>query len=142
QNPLYHVYLGNFYRSRAPEAAIMEFDQAIQLDPQLALTYIYRGQHYNSQGEFQRALQDFDRAIRLNGDTCADPECAKPYFFRGLVYLDLGLYEQSVESLTQAIGLDSKLVEAFVQRGKAQAELGNEAQALLDQQEAERLKGE
>jgi tetratricopeptide (TPR) repeat protein len=120
----------------------MEFDQAIQLDPQLALTYIYRGQHYLDVGEFQRALQDFDRAIRLNGDTCADPECAKPYFFRGLVYLDLGLYEQSVESLTQAIGLDSKLVEAFVQRGKAQAELGNEAQALLDQQEAERLKGE
>jgi tetratricopeptide (TPR) repeat protein len=141
-NPLYHVYLGNFYRARDPGGAMRELNKAIQLDPQFAMAYASRGELYQDLGQHQRALQELDEAIHLQEAACSGPMCAMPYFLRGLAYFNLGLFERSVEDLTQAIGLDSQLVEAFVQRGKAQAALGNESQAQSDELEAERLKGE
>ncbi|MDP6130273.1 MAG: tetratricopeptide repeat protein, partial [Dehalococcoidia bacterium] len=128
QNPLYHVYLGNFYRSRAPEAAIMEFDQAIQLDPQLALTYIYRGQHYLDVGEFQRAIQDFDRAIRL------DPQSALAYNGRGYYYLAQDQPQRAVADFGDAIRLNPQLAEAYTGRGQAYNDLGLHRQATTDLQ--------
>lgn len=35
-------------------------------DPQLALAYNDRGSVYDSLGEYQRAIQDYDEAIRLD----------------------------------------------------------------------------
>ena len=55
------------------EEAMAEYDEAIRLDPQLALAYNNRGVAYKNLGKHQRAIEDFDAAIRL------DPQLAMAY---------------------------------------------------------------
>ncbi len=63
------LIVGNDYLEKGElDRAISEYDQAIQLDPNLAAAYIERGFAYIDKGEFNRAISDFDQAIQLNPD--------------------------------------------------------------------------
>ena len=48
--------------------------------PDAAIEHYNRGVTYGNQGEYQRAIQDFDKAIQL------DPDLAPAYNNRGLAY--------------------------------------------------------
>jgi len=48
------------------EETIARYGEAIRLDPQTASAYVNRGNAYSDLGRYQRAIQDFDQAIRLN----------------------------------------------------------------------------
>ena len=41
-------------------------NEAIRLDPQLASAYVTRGSAYAILGQFEKAIQDLDEAIRLD----------------------------------------------------------------------------
>src|SRR5690348_5230524 len=43
-------------------------NQAIQLDPKYARAYDRRGIEYKNKGEYDRAIEDYDRAIGLQPD--------------------------------------------------------------------------
>ena len=47
------------------EEAIVEFNEAVRLDPQFTVAYYNRGVIYNDLGQHQRAIEDYDAAIRL-----------------------------------------------------------------------------
>ena len=51
---------------------------------QEARTYLNRGVAYSNLGQYERAIQSYDEAIRLN------PEYATVYYNRGLAYEALG----------------------------------------------------
>ena len=44
-------------------AAIQDYDKAIELNPQSADAYINRGNAYDEKGEFDTAIQDYNKAI-------------------------------------------------------------------------------
>ena len=44
----------------------LDFDQAIKLNPKIALAYNSRGIAYSGTGQYERAIADNDRAIKLN----------------------------------------------------------------------------
>ncbi len=46
--------------------AIEDFDQAIRLDPGLAIPYNDRGAAYRKLGDPARAIKDYDQALRLD----------------------------------------------------------------------------
>ena len=48
------------------DRAIQDYDQAIQLDPKNAASYLKRGDAYESKGDHDRAIQDYDQAIQLD----------------------------------------------------------------------------
>jgi tetratricopeptide (TPR) repeat protein len=48
--------------------AIDEYDRAVADDPYLRDAFLHRGVAYRHTGEFERALADFDHAIRLDKD--------------------------------------------------------------------------
>ena len=54
-------------------------------------------------GQYQRAIQDLDEAIRL------DPQYAHAYFIRGTAYDRLGQTEQANQDFDEAIRLDPSL---------------------------------
>ena len=87
------------------QEAMRRLDEAVRLEPSLALSYNYRGQLYGAIGQPERAVVDFDEAIRL------DPLFADAYYNRGLAYAELGLQERARADLNQAGSLDSKSAE-------------------------------
>ena len=56
--------------------AIVDFDEAIRLDPEYANAYFNRGTAYNKLGQHERAILDFDAYIAL------EPHDATGYFGR------------------------------------------------------------
>ena len=48
--------------------AIANFDQAIQLRPDLAEAYYYRGKAYTQKGEKEKAIADLKRFLELSDD--------------------------------------------------------------------------
>jgi len=85
-----------------------------------------RGYAYDELGEYQRALQDYDRAIEL------DPNYAKAYHNRGIAYDELGEYQRALQDYGCAIELDPNYAKAYHNRGDAYSELGEYQRALQD----------
>ena len=99
----------------------------------LAPAYFNRGVAYLKLGKYARAIEDFDRAVKL------DPEFALAYSNRGGVYIELGKYTRAIEDLDQAIRIDPELANAYVNRGGAYLGLGEYARAIEDLDRAVRI---
>lgn len=123
-------------RLQSGRVAIEDYGDAIRLNlPPLYMGYAYhnRGIAYAEFGQYERAIEDFDWAIRL------DPQYASAYHNRGVAYYHLGQYDLAIEDYDKAIKLDPHLAEAYYGRGLAYAILGNSREAELDYAKAEAL---
>jgi len=65
----------------------------------LATAFDNRGVAYKRKGEFDRALQDYEQAIRLN------PTNANAYNNRGVIYRIKGEYGRAIADYDEAISL-------------------------------------
>jgi len=87
--------------------AIEDFDQALRLDPGLALAYNSRGSVYYDLGDYGRAIENFDQALRL------DPGDDEAYDNRAESRCLLGMIEASLDDRMQAIRLGASTAEAY-----------------------------
>ena len=69
----------------------------------LAIAYNNRGNAHTAKGDYDRAIQDFDKSIKL------DPAYAKAFNNRGAAYLRKGEYDLALKSFDEAIKLNPKL---------------------------------
>ena len=53
-------------RAANTQKAIAHYDEAIRVDPKFVLSYIGRGNAYQSKNDYDRAIADYDEAIRLD----------------------------------------------------------------------------
>ena len=81
------------------EQAVIEFNKAIELDPEYAIAYNNRGNAYWNESNFNRALADYDKAIEL------DPEYAEAYGNRGFVYYLKGELTKAINDLEKCLEL-------------------------------------
>lgn len=95
----YNAGVDLYYQGQFDEA-IVEFNESIELDPEMAEAYCNRGAAYIQLGNYERAIEDLDEAIRL------DPQYADAYRNRGFAYFLLGEFDGAVEDLGEAIRLD------------------------------------
>ena len=142
------------------DRAIEDFDQAIELQPDLAVAYNNRGNAYVNKEEYDRAIADFDQAIELQPDFAAayynrgnayagkgeldraiadfdqaielQPDYAEAYSNRGAAYYDKGEYDRAIEDYDQAIELQPDLAGAYSNRGSAYAHKGEYDRAIED----------
>ena len=155
-----------FYR-RALESSLAYkkveyFSRAIQLNPHLSEAFEQRATHYYFQGRFDKALQDYTRAIALK------PHEASTYLMRGLSalekahpqgfmaelnrlalrYTNMGipesreLLERAIDDFSRAIDLNPDLTAAYSYRAKAYFIIGLFNEALLDSTQAIKLRGD
>jgi tetratricopeptide (TPR) repeat protein len=92
-----------------------------------------RGDAYFASGDEQRALQDYNEAIKIT------PDNALVYYNRGAFYVTKADYAAALRDFDAALGIDSKLVPALLQRAKIYAVDGNFGAALTDYSQAIRL---
>ena len=84
------------------------------------------GEAFMEVGEWEDAIDRYDRAIRL------DPQFADAYASRGRARFFLGEFQQALEDLDEAIRLDPGLAMAYNNRGIVHAALGWPEQAIQD----------
>jgi tetratricopeptide (TPR) repeat protein len=84
-------------------------------------------------GQYDRAIQDYDEAIRLA------PQTADLLGNRGWSYIQKGDYDRALADLNEAIRLNPRVAMAFDKRGRAYFRKGEYDRAIADFDEAIRL---
>ena len=93
------------------QAALREFNQAIETSPQLPEPYVRRGSLYQTMGEKALALADFDRAIER------DPQFAPAYKQRGKLRLESGEYDSALADFSMLMTLRASDADSYLSRG-------------------------
>ena len=113
--------------------AVAALDEALTFAPWDDGSLIMRASMRRAMGDFDAALGDFGRAIRLN------PDRALAYFNRANLYGDLREYERAEADYTRAIELNPGDSRALNLRGILRDRVGNADGALADFREAVRV---
>lgn len=95
------------------DPALENLDRAIELDPELALAYFYRGgiYIYTERRGNTSAVSDFDHAIEL------DPGFAMAWYLRGVTHVKKGEFDKALKDFTRAIELRPDYRAAYSNRG-------------------------
>jgi tetratricopeptide (TPR) repeat protein len=99
----------------------------------LAIAFNNRGLAYDRKGEYDRAVEDYDQAIRLNTNY------SDAFYNRGSTYRNMGEYDRSIGNFDQAITLNPNHFLAFINRGNSYNDKGEYDHALQNFDEAIRL---
>ena len=106
--------------------AALDFEQAIEVDPESAVYYGIRATAYLGLEEYQWAVEDLDRAIRI------DPQEPTYYSSRAIAYAFLGDHEKAVVDWTRAIRLDTHNANLYDGRGVSHVFLDEYGKAIQD----------
>jgi len=101
---------------------------------------ISRGDSYAEEGQYERAINEYDEAIRLERDD------ADAYYKRGLAYEALGKtiegerdFERAIHEYDEAIRLERDDADAYYKRGLAYEALGKTIEGERDFAKAKEL---
>ena len=119
------------------DKAIEAYTSAIALYPNLAKAYnnlasAYnnRGFAYDNKGHYDKAIEDYNKAITIN------PNYANAYYNRGVAYGNKGQIDRAIEDFNKAISINPNYAGAYYNRGLAYALSGNIGRAISDLQKA------
>ena len=102
-------------------------------EQQVANALNNRGDAYARKEDYDRAIQDFNQAIRLV------PNYVRAYYNRGNVHQRKGDFDSAIADYGQAIRLDPKFGDAFNNRGAAYQHMGDNDRAIAAYSQAIRL---
>jgi len=122
---------GNTYLKKGDyDLAIIEYTNAIKLNPNYTIAYNSRGNAYYSKKEYDKAIADYSQAIRLN------PNDASTYNRRGNVYYSKKDYEQSIADYSLAIRFNPDEAVYYSNRGGSYECKCDYGSAIIDYNEA------
>ncbi len=127
----------NKCRSVDPNAKITGCTALIQAGQDttenLSVIYNNRGTAYDDEGDYDRAIQDFNEAIHLN------PNAERAYYGRGYAYKKKGDYDRAIQDFNEAIHLNPNFERAYYDRGNAYIDKDDYDRAIQEFDEAIRL---
>jgi tetratricopeptide (TPR) repeat protein len=94
--------------------------------PGNARAYCLRGHRLRLRGRYDRAIDDFSEALRL------DPANALAYFGRAAAFNAKGDFDTALADSTEAVRLAPQLADAYCERGYAYRHRGQLDQAIAD----------
>lgn len=106
--------------------ALADFNWLIQVDPQDARVYCYRGLTQSKLGNSQSALQDLGTAMQLA------PQDAKILCYRGLLRIELGDYGGAIADFNQLLQSEPENAAVYVNRGQAYCRSGDRRRGIED----------
>ena len=103
----------------------------IKAEPErVPLAYNNRGLAFKDMGSYERAVEDYDKAIALK------PSFYQAFANRGIAFKNMGRYERAVEDYDKAIALNPLYVLAYNNRGIAFKNMGRYERAVEDYDKA------
>ena len=100
------------------DAAIVDFNRGIELNPKDAVAYSNRGNTKRDKGDLDGAILDYNHAIRL------DPKYAYAYYDRGLAKKQKSDLDGAIVDYNRVIELDPKFAKAYLRPRRGQAKKG------------------
>ena len=123
-------------RTGSPEVRIAACTQILQSNPADFNALANRGVGFRMTGEYDRAVADFNQAMRL------DPKNVAVLFLeRGLAYEGSSDSQMAITDLSEALRRDSSLVQAYFGRAIAYEAVGQHDLSTTDLREATRRDG-
>jgi tetratricopeptide (TPR) repeat protein len=93
-------YSDTFFKDDFMDSCLVLSEKALSLDKNLDEAYLLRGRYYREYGQFEKALDDFNRAIAIN------PNCSPAYIHKGaLLAWTMNDYVSGIENLHRALNL-------------------------------------
>ena len=169
ENPEYYHRRGKVHLELSHyDEALTDFTKAIELKPalakillpELAKIHCSRGYQYDIEHEYDKALEEYDRAIQsdanhahayylrswtflqlseydlaftdMNQAIAKDPENAEFYRARAVLWRNVFEYDKSTEDCSKALHLDPRLNLTYCSRGLTYAAMGEKEKALRD----------
>jgi tetratricopeptide (TPR) repeat protein len=118
---------------RDSEKALADLDQALAIDPNMALAYAYRSYVYGDQENYEAAIADANKAVELGVDLTPG-RLASILHARALAHLSLQQYEQALADAVESIelaGADSpEAARTYNIRSQSARALGDYEQAI------------
>lgn len=115
------------------EGALKDFDKALELNPENALTYFSQAIVYHNLQEIQKAYDTYSKSIEYN------PEMIDAYYNRAHVLLldknaKKEILEQALSDLKKSYELDNKFLDAYYYAAVVEMKLENYTKSveLLD----------
>src|SRR6476659_8547337 len=99
----------------------------------LAIAHNNRGNAHNRQGQYDRAIEDYNSSID------AKPDYAKAFNNRGVAYQKKGEYDKAIADFDESIRLTPTYAGAFANRAETYRRKGDYRTAVRDYDEAIRL---
>lgn len=112
---------------------IIDYSDAIRLNPQFAEAYYGRGDAHFIEGDLDEAIEDYNEAIRLNLRN------AGALYNRGFARAETGDLDGAIEDYSEAIRLDPMDAEAYRNRAHLFAAKGDYEAAIEDSRKALKL---
>jgi len=129
-----HYQRGAFHVERLRlDLAVLDFSNAIRLDPKYAAAYRGRAGAFRLAGALPRAFADVNEAIRL------DPRDARAYYERGLEQAARRSFPQALADLARALELDPTDANFYRDRSIVWVEQKKFEQAFADAARAVQL---
>ncbi len=118
--------IGNhFLKIGMYKLAIVYYNKALELNPELAITYFHRGDAKDELGDYKGAIEDYTMAIELNLDVCA-------YYNRGNARRPLGDYKGAIADYDSVNLLSPEDVSAYYNRANIKRKVGDYVGAIDD----------
>lgn len=121
------------YGDPAIAACTRAIDSGRHKNDELAILFYERGVEYNAKSDPDRAIADYDEAIRLN------PKYRAAFIQRGDAYATKQDYDRAVADYSQAIEIAPKEATSLQSRGIVRLHKGDLANALADLNQATQL---
>jgi tetratricopeptide (TPR) repeat protein len=122
-----HALLGFFCREEGRfDEALVEYNQAIELDGTYAWAIGGRGLAYCLTNKYEEALSDFNRGIEL------DEKYTFAFEGRGVTYYLMGRYEEALATFNRIVDLAGEEASVFESRGEFYRLVGKYEESLSD----------
>ncbi|MDZ7962040.1 MAG: tetratricopeptide repeat protein [Aulosira sp. DedQUE10] len=128
---LLYVNMGDkYFEQGESDTAIINYNQALQINPHNADIYYKRGMVRYHLGDYEGAIADYTQVIQINLNY------TKAYNQRGLARYQLRDYQAAIEDYTQALRINPDVALTYINRADARSHLGDHQGAIEDYTQA------
>ena len=107
-----------------------DFNKALKIKPEFAAAYSNRGLAYAFLGQYEKAIEDYNRALELEPD-------GNTYYNRAMAYFNLKHYNKAIKDFKSALVKNFDMPELYYYMALAEYYIGKKQEACIDMQVAQ-----